>query len=154
MRHRLENAIDFFPLPVAQAALCPPSVSHFPFYGSPPSFLVEASLLSAVGSSWRGTVGIQGWYGIRRTWLLQLHLFLWACVVIGSVFVHQSSSSLEMMSDQKKRRILFSVHWFPLILIITSFFVGPEDIVHVHTSQRVWSQSTFVCDSCSCRARP
>ena len=45
MRHRLENAIDFFPLPVAQADLCPPSVSHFPFYGSPPSFLVEASFV-------------------------------------------------------------------------------------------------------------
>ena len=54
MRHRLENATDFFPLPVAQVALCPSSVSHFPFYGSPPSFLVEASLLPAVGSSWRG----------------------------------------------------------------------------------------------------
>ena len=101
-----------------------------------------------------GAVGMQGWYSIRRTWLLQLHLFLWTCVVIGSVFVHQSSSSLEMISDQKRRRILCSVHWFPLIVIITSFFVGPEDIVHVHTSQRVWSQSTFVCGSCSCGARP
>ena len=60
MMYRLENATDFFPLPVAQAALCPPSVSHFPFYGSPPKFPCW-SLLSAVGIPWRGTVGMQGW---------------------------------------------------------------------------------------------
>ena len=82
MMYRLENAIDFFPLPVAQAALCPPSVSHFPFYGSPLSFLVEASCLPS------------GFHGGG----------LWACKaelpsssLMGFAPVQRSSSSLEMM---------------------------------------------------------
>ena len=145
MRHRLENAIDFFPLPVAQADLCPPYVSHFPFYGSPPSFLVEAPFLPAVGSPWRRTAGRQCWYGIRSTWLIQLP----SSSLMGAALVQLSSSSLEMMLGHKKWKILCSVHWLLLIMIIASIFLGSEDFVHVHTSERVRDPSTFVCDSCS-----
>ena len=153
MRLRLENAIYFFPLPVVKLLSTHPLslVSLF-------TVLLQGSLSRPLfcrpSGVLGGGLGMQSWYDIRSTWLIQFHLLLWTCLVMGSAPVHQSSSSLEMMSGQKKSKILRSVHWLLLIVIIASFFLGSEDFVHVHTSQRVRGPSTFVCDSCSCGARP